>query len=110
VRIGRHCIIIAQCGISGSVVIEDRVILAGQVGLADNVTIGEGAIIGARSGVMSDVPAGEKWFGYPAMRGREFLRSMMKLRQWVGENDAAGDGDAQDASRHGGRDDRRRRS
>jgi len=110
VRIGRHCIIVAQCGISGSVVIEDRVILAGQVGLADNVTIGEGAIIGARSGVMSDVPAGEKWFGYPAMRGREFLRSMMTLRQWVGENDAAGDGDAQDASRQGGRDDRRRRS
>jgi len=110
VRIGRHCIIVAQCGISGSVVIEDRVILAGQVGLADNVTIGEGAIIGARSGVMSDVPAGEKWFGYPAMRGREFLRSMMRLRQWVSENDAAGDGDAQDGSSRGGGDDRRRRS
>ena len=66
------------------------VILAGQVGLADNVTIGEGAIIGARSGVMSDVPAGEKWFGYPAMRGREFLRSMMTLRHWASKNDAAG--------------------
>ena len=39
-------------------------------GLADNVTIGEGAVIGARSGVMSDVPAGEKWFGYPAARPR----------------------------------------
>src|SRR6266404_4010839 len=87
VTIGRHCIIVSQCGISGSVVIEDRVILAGQVGLADNVRIGEGAIVGARSGVMSDVPAGEKWFGYPAMRGREFLRSMMTLRHWVGEND-----------------------
>ena len=70
--------------------IEDRVILAGQVGLADNVRIGEGAIVGARSGVMSDVPAGEKWFGYPAMRGREFLRSMMTLRHWVSKNDAAG--------------------
>ena len=63
--------------------------MAGQVGLADNVTIGEGAIIGARSGVMSDVPAGEKWFGYPAMRGREFLRSMMTLRHWASKNDAA---------------------
>jgi UDP-3-O-[3-hydroxymyristoyl] glucosamine N-acyltransferase len=93
VRIGRHCIIVSQCGISGSVVIEDRVILAGQVGLADNVTIGEGAIIGARSGVMSDVPAGEKWFGYPAMRGREFLRGMMTLRHWVSKNDAPDDGD-----------------
>jgi UDP-3-O-[3-hydroxymyristoyl] glucosamine N-acyltransferase len=110
VSIGRHCIIVSQCGISGSVVIEDHVILAGQVGLADNVTIGEGAIIGARSGVMSDVPAGEKWFGYPAMRGREFLRNMMTLRRWVSEDDAGGgddkcaddDGAAQDGFEGGG--------
>jgi UDP-3-O-[3-hydroxymyristoyl] glucosamine N-acyltransferase len=60
VSIGRHCIIVSQCGISGSVVIEDHVILAGQVGLPDNVTIGEGAIVGAQSGVMSDIPAGER--------------------------------------------------
>ncbi len=94
VSIGRHCIIVAQCGISGSVVIEDRVILAGKVGLPDNVTIGEGAIVGAGSGVMSDVPAGEKWLGYPAMRGREFLRSMMTLRQWVSEESEVRDGKA----------------
>jgi UDP-3-O-[3-hydroxymyristoyl] glucosamine N-acyltransferase len=98
VSIGRHCIIVSQCGISGSVVIEDHVILAGQVGLADNVTIGEGAIIGARSGVMSDVPAGEKWFGYPAMRGREFLRNMMTLRRWVNEEGSTGDEGADAAS------------
>src|SRR5262245_43178909 len=85
VPIGRHCIIVSQCGISGSVVIEDHVILAGQVGLPDNVTIGEGAIVGARSGVMSDVPAGEKWLGYPAMPGREFLRGMMSLRRLARE-------------------------
>jgi len=92
VSIGRHCIIVAQCGISGSVVIEDHVILAGQVGLPDNVTIGEGAIIGARSGVMSNVPAGEKWMGYPAMRGRDFLRSMMTLRRWVNEDGPTSNG------------------
>ena len=96
VSIGRHCIIVAQCGISGSVVIEDHVILAGQVGLPDNVTIGERAIIGARSGVMSDIPPGEKWLGYPAMRGREFLRSMMTLRQWVREDTPDGDESAGD--------------
>jgi UDP-3-O-[3-hydroxymyristoyl] glucosamine N-acyltransferase len=86
VSIGRHCIIVSQCGISGSVVIEDHVILAGQVGLPDNVTIGEGAVIGAKSGVISDVPPGEKWFGYPAMRGREFLRSLTTLHRWVRED------------------------
>ncbi|MGA7488908.1 MAG: UDP-3-O-(3-hydroxymyristoyl)glucosamine N-acyltransferase [Xanthobacteraceae bacterium] len=93
VSIGRHCIIVSQCGISGSVVIEDHVILAGQVGLPDNVTIGEGAVIGAKSGVISDVPPGEKWFGYPAMRGREFLRSLMTLHRWVREDATARDSD-----------------
>ena len=97
VSIGRHCIIVSQCGISGSVVIEDHVILAGQVGLPDNVTIGEGAIVGAQSGVMSDIPAGERWLGYPAMRGREFLRNMMALRQWVNEDGVARNRDQRDA-------------
>src|ERR687888_175854 len=81
------------------------------VQMADNVTIGEGAIIGARSGVMSDVPAGEKWFGYPAMRGREFLRSMMTLRHWVSKTDAADNGDDEspdDGASQGGRRKRKR--
>jgi UDP-3-O-[3-hydroxymyristoyl] glucosamine N-acyltransferase len=83
VSIGRHCIIVSQCGISGSVVLGDYVVLAGGVGLADNIKIGEGAMIGGGSGVMSDIPAGEKWLGYPAMRSREFLRSMGALRHFA---------------------------
>jgi UDP-3-O-[3-hydroxymyristoyl] glucosamine N-acyltransferase len=81
VTIGRNCIIVSQCGISGSCTINDHVVLAGQVGLADNVTIGEGAMVGAQSGVSADIPAGEKWFGYPAMRGRAYMRGIMKLQQ-----------------------------
>ena len=89
VSIGRQCVIVSQCGISGSVVIEDRVILAGRVGVTDNVTIGEGAVIGAGSGVVADIPAGEKWLGFPAMRGREFLRAISRLRQWTNEKQTA---------------------
>src|SRR5205823_2227678 len=81
VSIGRNCIIVAQCGISGSVTLEDGVVLGGQVGLSDNVRIGEGAMIGAKSGVMSDIAPGERWFGYPAMPSREFFRSIAILRQ-----------------------------
>ena len=40
--------------------------MGGKVGLADNLTIGNGAMIAAGSGVISDVPAGERWAGYPA--------------------------------------------
>jgi UDP-3-O-[3-hydroxymyristoyl] glucosamine N-acyltransferase len=81
VRIGRHCIIVAQTGISGSVTLEDWVVLGGQVGIADHLTIGEGAQIGASSGLMHDVPAGAKWVGAPAKPAREFFREVSALRR-----------------------------
>jgi UDP-3-O-[3-hydroxymyristoyl] glucosamine N-acyltransferase len=81
VMVGRHCIIVSQCGISGSVVLGDYVVLGGQVGLADHIRIGDGAMVGAKSGVMSDIPAGEKWFGIPATPRREYMRSVATLRK-----------------------------
>ena len=66
VVIGRHCILVAQCGISGSTVIGDFVALGGQAGLAGHLHIGAGAQIAAQSGVMNDVPPGTKWGGSPA--------------------------------------------
>jgi UDP-3-O-[3-hydroxymyristoyl] glucosamine N-acyltransferase len=81
VTIGRHCIIVAQTGISGSVTLEDWVVLGGQVGIADHVTIGEGAQIGASSGLMRDVPAGEKWVGTPAKPAREQFREFATLQR-----------------------------
>lgn len=81
VSIGRHCIIVAQTGISGSVTLEDWVVLGGQVGIADHITIGEGAQIGASSGLMRDVPAGEKWVGTPAKPAREQFREFATLQR-----------------------------
>ncbi len=45
--IGRHCMVVAQTGISGSATLEDHVVLEARVGLNDNVTVGEGARIAA---------------------------------------------------------------
>src|ERR1700724_1871031 len=59
--IWRHCIIVSQVGISGSVTLGDYVMLGARVGLADHITIGEGAQIGAAAGVMNDVPPGARW-------------------------------------------------
>jgi UDP-3-O-[3-hydroxymyristoyl] glucosamine N-acyltransferase len=91
VRIGRHCIIVAQTGISGSVTLEDWVVLGGQVGIADHLTIGEGAQIGASSGLMHDVPAGAKWVGAPAKPAREFFREVSALRR-LAERQTTGSG------------------
>jgi UDP-3-O-[3-hydroxymyristoyl] glucosamine N-acyltransferase len=78
--IGRHCLIVSQVGISGSVTVGDFAVLAGQVGVADHIVIGTGAILGARSGVMSDVPAGARWGGFPAEPNIDWKRGVATLR------------------------------
>ena len=79
VRIGRHCVIVAQVGISGSVQVEDGAVLAGQVGVSGHLTIGKGARLGAQAGVFGDIPAGETWSGYPARPHRQALRAQAAL-------------------------------
>jgi UDP-3-O-[3-hydroxymyristoyl] glucosamine N-acyltransferase len=76
VSIGRHCIIVAQTGISGSSTLEDFVVLGARVGLNNNVTVGEGAQIAALSAVNSDVPPGARWGGTPARPIKLWLREM----------------------------------
>lgn len=67
VLVGRHCILCAQAGVSGSVTIEDYVILAGQVGVAGHLTIGKGAKAGGQAGISSSIPAGTYVNGTPAI-------------------------------------------
>ena len=54
VTVGRHCIIVSQTGISGSVIVEDYAMLGGQVRISDHVTIGERCVIGAGSLLVAD--------------------------------------------------------
>lgn len=67
VIIGRHCILCAQVGISGSAVLEDYVILGGQAGVAGHITVGKGVKSGARAGITSDIAPGAFVHGYPAI-------------------------------------------
>ncbi len=80
VRIGRRCLIAAQCGIAGSAVLEDGVVLAGQVGVADHVRIGAGAVVLAQSGVTKDVGAGQVVYGHPAQPRRKELAEQAARR------------------------------
>lgn len=89
VRIGRCCVIVAQAGISGSVVLEDFVVLAGQVGVAGHLHIGQGSRIGGQAGVMTDVPAGVEWVGTPAEPAKSFFRQVVALRHIVAERMAS---------------------
>ena len=74
-KIGRHCIIIAQVGISGSCELEDFVVLGGQVGLADHVHIGQGARFAARAGAINSMyPGGQDYGGIPARPIQQWKR------------------------------------
>jgi UDP-3-O-[3-hydroxymyristoyl] glucosamine N-acyltransferase len=81
VVIGRNCIIVAQTGLSGSVTLEDHVVLAARVGVVQHVTIGEGAHVGSRSTVLRDVPAGARWWGNPAKPVRQSMRELLTLER-----------------------------
>jgi len=67
VVIGKHCLICAQVGISGSTQLADFVVLGGQAGLAGHLAIGKGAKVGGGAAVTADVPAGIFVNGSPAI-------------------------------------------
>jgi UDP-3-O-[3-hydroxymyristoyl] glucosamine N-acyltransferase len=73
VVVGKHTVIAAQAGISGSVRLGERVSLAGQVGIVGHATIGDGTMVAAQSGVSKNIPGGV-WFGYPAVPFEEAKR------------------------------------
>jgi UDP-3-O-[3-hydroxymyristoyl] glucosamine N-acyltransferase len=81
VQIGAHCAIAAQVGISGSVVIEDNVVIAGQVGIGDHARIEKGAVLGGQCGILPHkiVRAGQTVWGTPARPLREYLEQQAQL-------------------------------
>jgi len=81
VRIGSHCLIVAQVGISGSTIVEDQVIIGGQTGLVGHIHIGKGVRIGAQSGVSKSVPAGQFVRGVPAMEAWAHQRLLALQRR-----------------------------
>jgi UDP-3-O-[3-hydroxymyristoyl] glucosamine N-acyltransferase len=89
VVIGRHCIVVAQSGLSGSVTLEDYAVLGGAVGLAPHVTIGSGARVAARSGVMNDIPPKQTWGGYPARPRMQWMRQQATLARLTNSGEKA---------------------
>ncbi len=84
VRIGRHCLIVAQVGIAGSVRIGDRVTVAGQTGIADHAVIEDGAVVVARSGVHGRVREGAVVAGTPIMPHEVWRKASAALRRLPG--------------------------
>lgn len=80
VHVGRHCIIVGQVAIAGSVTIGDQVMIGGGTTIAGHLHIGSGAQIAGMSAVAADVPGAARWGGIPARPMRAFLRDMAEIR------------------------------
>jgi len=76
VQIGRHCVIAAQTGISGSSSLGEYVVVGGQVGIGDHVRIENRAVLGAQAGIPSNkIIRGEAtYWGTPARKIEDFKR------------------------------------
>jgi UDP-3-O-[3-hydroxymyristoyl] glucosamine N-acyltransferase len=79
VVIGRHCVIVAQCGISGSTEFGDFVVMGGQAGAVGHIRIGSGAQVAGSSHVKDDLPAGGRYGGTPAKPLRVWARELAAI-------------------------------
>jgi UDP-3-O-[3-hydroxymyristoyl] glucosamine N-acyltransferase len=97
-RTGRHCLLIAQVGLAGTIELGDYVTIAGQAGLAGHLKVGDRATIGAQTGIMSDVEPGQVMIGSPALPAGlarrayaqiehlpEFRRQLQEIRKRLAE-------------------------
>jgi UDP-3-O-[3-hydroxymyristoyl] glucosamine N-acyltransferase len=78
--IGKKCLIAAQTGIAGCVVIEDEVTLWGQVGTTSGITIGKKAVVLGQSGVSKSIEGSKTYFGTPIDESRAKLKQMALLK------------------------------
>ena len=80
-RIGRHVVVAAQTGFSGSVVVEDHAVIGGQVGIGDKARIESRAVLGSGCGVLTSkvVRSGETVWGTPARPLRQHLEQLANL-------------------------------
>jgi UDP-3-O-[3-hydroxymyristoyl] glucosamine N-acyltransferase len=91
VVLGRHCVIVAQVGISGSTELGDFVVMGGQSGTAGHIKVGAGAQIAGTAHPAKDVPPGAKIGGTPGRPLVQWARetaTLAKLAKRGHKNDA----------------------
>jgi UDP-3-O-[3-hydroxymyristoyl] glucosamine N-acyltransferase len=78
-QLGRHCLLVSQSGIAGSVVTGDYCVLAGQAGVANHLRLGDRVRLGAQTGVAQDAESDQDLWGTPAMPLAHARRALKTL-------------------------------
>jgi UDP-3-O-[3-hydroxymyristoyl] glucosamine N-acyltransferase len=84
-QVGEDVLIVAQSGMAGSTVLEDRVVIAARGGILDHLTIGAGTTVMSLALVTKSLPAGIVVSGNPARPHREQLRRDALLNRLEGK-------------------------
>lgn len=87
VIVGRHSILVAQVGISGSTELGDYVIMGGQAGTVGHIKIGTGAQVAGAAHPTADVPPGGRVGGTPARPLRQWGREIATLTRLAKQRD-----------------------
>ncbi|MBV8569648.1 MAG: UDP-3-O-(3-hydroxymyristoyl)glucosamine N-acyltransferase [Acidobacteriaceae bacterium] len=77
-RIGKHVLVAAQTGFSGSVTVGDFAMIGGQAGIGEKASIEARAVVGGKAGILTSqrVRAGEPVWGIPARPLRQHLKGL----------------------------------
>lgn len=81
VIVGKHCLIVSQCGLAGSCRIEDYVTVAAQSGIVGHVTVGANTILAGRTGVTTNLAGGMTYSGKPAIPMKEDTKLQAHVRR-----------------------------
>ena len=79
--IGKHVVMAAQTGLSGSVSIGDYAAIGGQAGIGEKARIAPKSVVGGKAGVLTGqrIAAGEPVWGIPARPLRQHLRNLARV-------------------------------
>ena len=82
VEVGKHTVIAAQAGISGSTKVGEHCVIAGQVGIVGHISIANGVQIGAQSGVSNTIKEeGGKFTDSPHLPLSNAIRSRILYKK-----------------------------
>ena len=82
VTVSEQCIVVAQVGLSGSVLLGAGCLIGGQVGVVEGARLADGVRVGARSGVFqSSLTPNETISGEPAHSHSDRKREIFRIMQ-----------------------------
>lgn len=78
-KMGKHCLMVSQAGIAGSVTVGDYCIFGGQAGVVGHIRLGNHVHVLAQAGVTNNLPDGIEVLGSPALPRADARRAVMML-------------------------------